>query len=227
MSEKPAILLAGGRPRDPEMTLRSYAKALGACGRKSPRVAYIGVANQDNLMFYEAMKLVILEAGAGEVTLLRLAREKADVEAAKRFLVSADAVFLSGGEVEDGMRWLVTHGLDGFLKDLYREGKQFFGMSAGTIMMGTHWVHWDDPENDDTASLFNCLGFVPTVFDTHAEDEDWKELKTALRLLGDGARGYGIPTNGMISGDSAGNLVNLEKKLLNFVNDNGEVKRLS
>jgi hypothetical protein len=31
----------------------------------------------------------------------------------------------------------------------------------------------------------------------------------------------------MISGDSAGNLVNLEKKLLNFVNDNGEVKRLS
>lgn len=124
------------------------------------------------------------------------------------------------------MMWLVRHGLDSFLKELYSNGKLFFGLSAGSIMMGTHWVRWDDPDDDDTASLFDCLGFVPTVFDTHAEDEDWKELKTALRLLGPGAKGYGIPSGGVISADGTGKLTNLQKEPLLFMNAGGSVKRV-
>jgi hypothetical protein len=93
-------------------------------------------------------------------------------------------------------------------------------------MMGKHWVHWDDENNDDTARLFDCLGFIPAVFDTHAEDEDCKELKTALRLLGPGARGYGIPRDGMISADGLGTLVNLEKELLVYENHDGSIERV-
>lgn len=225
-SAKPALLLAGGIPLDRAATVRLYARALSECCKEKPRVVYLGVASRDNKIFFYAMKSLLMEAGAGEVELLRLARAKVDLNAAKKTLESADAIFISGGEVGDGMSWLVRHGLDGYLKQLFDRGKFFFGMSAGSIMMGTHWVRWEDPKDDDTAELFDCLEFIPTVFDTHAEDEDWKELKTVLRLMGPGSRGYGIPNGGMISADSKGLLINLEKAPLCFINNEGQVQRV-
>lgn len=225
-TERPAFLLAGGRPIDSSAIIHSFENVLKECGKQKPKVAYVGVANQDNLLFFSSIKSLMVKAGAGEVVLLHLARKKVDIDTAKASLESADAIFLSGGEVEDGMIWLAKHGFDSFLKDLYGRGKLFFGVSAGSIMMGTHWVRWENPDDDSTAQLFNCLAFVPTVFDTHAEDEDWIELKTVLRLLGPEARGYGIPSGGMISADSQGNLVNLEKALLCYVNNSGQVQRV-
>jgi peptidase E len=223
-NENPAFLLAGGRPRDPAAMVRSLARALGTCGSTTPKVAYVGTANGDSLAFFTAMKGLLVQAGAADVALVRLAKPTASAKAAREMLKSSDAIFISGGEVEDGMTGLSQHGLVEYFRELYSGGKLFIGMSAGSIMMGSHWVHWDDENDDATARLFDCLGFVPTVFDTHAEDEDWKEIKVALRLLGPGSKGYGIRREGMITGNSQGTLVNLEKELICFVNRDGEVR---
>jgi len=223
---KPAFLLAGGRSDNPKSMVPMLAKALGECGRERPAVAYIGAANDDNLLFYESHKLLLKQAGAGKVAIVRLAKDTADAGFARAQLGEADAVFLSGGEVEDGMRRLQRHGLDSYLKELRGQGKLFIGISAGSIMMGAHWVHWDVPEDDATASLFDCLGFAPVTFDTHAEDENWKELVLALKLQGSGARGYGIPRGGMISIDGQGRPAELEKSLLPYVNESGRVRRV-
>lgn len=220
---KPIYLLAGGPPRNPAAMVSCLRRALKECGREKPKIAYVGTASGDNALFFAGVRALLKEAGAGAVELVRLAKPKADTDAAKRALESADAVFLSGGEVEDGMAGLARHGLNGFMRELYERGKLFIGVSAGSIMMGARWVRWADPEDDATAELFGCLGLVPAVFDTHAEDEDWKELKAALRLMGPGASGYGIPRDGMILADSQGMLVNLEKTLLCFVNEGGRV----
>lgn len=224
--EKPIILLAGGPSRNPSGMVTCLSRALRECGNEKPKVAYVGTASKANVLFFNAIKALLKGAGAGEVTLLRLAKPGADIKAAKEALAAADAVFFSGGEVDDGMNGLIQHGLTAFLKELYGQGKLFIGVSAGSIMMGTHWVRWQNPEDDGTAELFDCLGLVPTIFDTHAEDEDWKELKTALRLMGPGARGYGIPRDGMISADSQGRLTYLEKELLCYINNNGQVQRI-
>lgn len=227
MSEpKPMILLAGGRPRDPSGMVRSLSRALQECGKQKPKVAYVGVANKDSVAFFTAIKALLKEAGAGQVTLVRLAKTGADKNAAKKVLESSDVIFLSGGEVEDGMRWLLEHELIDFLKALYNNGTLFVGMSAGSIMMGTHWVRWGNPADDATAELFDCLGLIPTVFDTHAEDEDWKELKMVLHLMGPGTHGYGIPRDGMIRADNQGHLENLEKELLSFINSDGRLQRI-
>lgn len=221
--ETPAFLLAGGRPRNEESMSQMLSKAFGRT--PNPRVAYIGTANGDNAAFFAMMKLMLNRAGAKKVDFARIAREKADVVKVKSMLEAADVIFLSGGEVEDGINWLKKHSLISFLHTLYENGKQYVGVSAGSIMLGSHWVRWDDENDDNTASLFDCLGIVPLVFDTHAEDEDWKELKTALKLMGDGAQGYGIPSGGMISADHSGNIKNIVKELLVFTNDNGDVRR--
>ena len=223
VSGNSAFLLAGGRPRNEESMSAMLSKAFGDTPK--PRIAYIGTANGDNAAFYAMMKLMLSKAGAKKVDFIRLAKEKADVAAAKAKLEAADVIFLSGGEVEDGINWLKKHRIDSFLKTLFENGKRFAGVSAGSIMLGSHWVRWDDENDDDTASLFDCLGIIPLIFDTHAEDEDWKELKTALKLMGPGSHGYGIPSGGMISADGSGHTVNIVKELLVYVNDNGAVRR--
>ena len=220
--EIPALLLAGGRPRDPGAMARMMSRAFQ--GLSKPQVAYIGTANGDNPAFFQMMKAMLIRAGAGKVVFVRLAKAKPDLDAARKTLSGAEAVFLSGGEVEDGVLWLVKHNLMEYLKELYHNGKRFIGVSAGTIMMGAHWVRWETPGDDATSSLFGCLGLIPVLFDTHGEDEDWVELKAALKLLGDGARGYGLPGGSMISADSRGTLVNLEREYLTFINEGGHIR---
>ena len=226
IGSKPAYLLAGGRPRDPSDTIRALTRALSDSGSVKPRVAYLGTASGDNVLFFNAVKAMLKKAGASSVVMPRLAKAAADIDEAKKILESADVVFISGGEVEDGMNWLVRHGLVEYMRELYGSGKLFVGMSAGSIMMGRLWVRWEDPDDDGTSELFDCLGIIPAVFDTHAEDEDWKELKAALKLLGPGAVGYGIPRDGMISADALGTFVNLEKELLYYRNDGGRIERI-
>ena len=221
-NEVPAILVAGGRPRDPAAMARMMSHAFR--GLQKPVVAYIGTANGDNPAFFLMMKSMLKSAGAGKIVFVHLAKKNPDLVAARNTLSAADVIFLSGGEVEDGMNWLKKHELVGFLKDLYGKGKRFLGVSAGVIMMGMHWVHWDIEGDDSTSKLFDCLAFTPVLFDTHGEDEDWVELKAALKLLGPGSRAYGLPGGSMISADSRGNLVNLSKEYLVFVNEGGRIR---
>ena len=217
----PAILLAGGLPGNPAAIVRIMA--YGFHGIQNPIVAYIGTANDDNIAFFHMMKFALKKAGADKVIFVHLAKEKPDLDSAKNVLSKADVIFLSGGEVEDGINWLKKHGLISFIKDLFSSGKRFMGLSAGVIMMGKHWVHWDVEGDDSTSKLFDCLGIIPALFDVHGEDENWIELKAALKLLGEGSRGYGLPRTCAISADSRGTLVNLENEYMVFVNEGGQI----
>lgn len=219
--EKPALLLAGGRQTAEADMVRMLSRAFNQI--EKPKAAYIGAANKDNIIFFERMKSLLKRAGADRVDAVKLSANKIKPEQVKNTLSRADVIFISGGEVEDGMDAIRKHRLFDFIKELFAQGKQFVGISAGTIMMGTHWMRCKKPDDYDTAELFECLGIIPEVFDTHAEDEDWIELKTVLRLLGDGARGYGIKAGGQISADSGGILENLEKTVLKYTNDNAKI----
>lgn len=224
--EKPVYLLAG---KDSNLTriVGCCREALQSCGKEAPAVAYIGTASGDDRAFFLMIRKILLKAGAGSVAMPHLATDKADAEAAKKLLNGCDAVFITGGEVEDGIYWLKKHGLDEYLQKLYRDGKLFFGMSAGSIMMGKSWVRWDVPGDNSTAEPFDCLGFVPAVFDAHAEDEDWAELKTLLRLMGPGSEGRGLSTGCMLRMDSTGNYEDLRVKSLLFRNEDGIIRRQS
>ena len=222
--EIPALLLSGGIPNRPSVMVRLMSQAFQ--GMHKPVAAYIGTASNDNVAFFHMMKMALKKAGAGKVVLVRLAKEKPNLDAAKAALSGADLIFLSGGEVEDGINWLKKHKLMSFLKDLYNSGKRFMGVSAGVIMMGTHWVRWDIPDDDSTSELFDCLGMIPALFDVHGEDEDWVELKAALKLMGDGAHGYALPRECLVSADSRGNIQNLSKEYLVFANEGGRIRIL-
>jgi peptidase E len=187
-------LLAGGRgslrtDRDPLLT-----RVLASCGVPHPSIAYVGAASGDNQEFFAMISRYLRRCGAGRVTLAPLAGRRGKLEKARVILESADMVFISGGDVEAGMKVLEERQVLPFLRELFKRGKPFFGSSAGSIMLGWQWVRWEDPDDDATTSLFPCMGLVPIVCDTHGEAGEWEELRTLLRLTPEGTFGYGIPT---------------------------------
>ena len=192
-STQPVYLLAGGpgsrRKKDPALQA-----ALEACGHRNPAVAYIGTASGDDASFLDFIGRRLLEAGAGTVDLAPLADHHRNLTRAKAIIERADLVFFSGGDVEEGMRQLDAAGMTGLLRELHRRGVAFCGVSAGSIMLAKQWVRWSDPDDETTAAIFPCAGIAPVLCDTHAEEDDWSELKALLQLCPAGTQGYGIPS---------------------------------
>jgi len=162
-------------------------------------VAYVGAASGDSPEFFGRMRSYLTASGSGEVRLAPTCGAGRAPAAAEAVLRDADAVFLSGGDVERGMGVLASRRLTGLLGELHRAGKPFFGLSAGSIMLAQRWVRWRDPHDEATAEAFDCLALAPVLCDVHGEDEDWEELRMLLKLAGDGAVGYGIAAGGAIA----------------------------
>lgn len=190
--KKPVYLLAGGQYRSRKMPDPLIQAVFRESGTALPTIAYMGTANDDNEGFFNRIADIFRGTGACKVNHALISSEKADLKKAKDILESADIVFISGGDVDRGIRVLEEKNMIGFLSNLYKQGKPFFGLSAGSIMLAKEWVRWRDPNDDSTAELFPCLGFAPIICDTHDEQGDWQELKVLLKLEKDNVKGYGI-----------------------------------
>ena len=183
---KPVYLMAGGRSANPRSTSLMIRSVYKDTGQEKPTIAYVGVASGDDWSFYLMISRMLKEAGDCRVVRILIAPKKADISKARETLQSADAIFMSGGDVEAGMEVLEEKNLTGFFQDLHQQGGLFFGASAGSIMLAKEWVRWRDPEDDASAEMFPCLGMARVICDTHAEADDWEELKAALGLKRNG-----------------------------------------
>ena len=187
------FLIAGGpgqiRRRGADPLLET---AIRRAGVKRPRIAYVGAASRDNPAFRLLIARMLVRAGAGEVTLAPMSGTRVDPAVARRVLEDADLVFISGGDVEEGMKVVEKRGMDALLRSLHKAGKPFLGVSAGSIMLAKRWVRWRDPQDDASAELFSCLGLAPVLCDTHGESDGWAELQAMLRLCRAGTTGFGI-----------------------------------
>lgn len=194
-----AVYLVAGNPkargRKPDPVMRAF---FGEAGKTNPRVAYIGSASGDDRSFFELMRSFLRASGAGEVEMAPLCGGGADAGEALRVLSRADAVFVSGGDVAEGMDVLrARDGVIACLKERFDGGIPFMGLSAGSIMLSRGWVRWAEGAADQDV-LFECLGFAPIYCDVHGEGDGWDELKALLRLLPAATVGYAIPAGGAL-----------------------------
>jgi hypothetical protein len=200
-------------------------KVFQTLGQK-PVIAVVGVASlKDNRLIYGLMSLLLKANCKCKVYRVSLAYPRADIEKAKGILRKADGVFMSGGDAEVGMQILKGKKMEDFLRELAAQGKLFVGMSAGTIMLCQEWVRWQDPDDDATCQLYPCLGLADAICDTHAEGDDWVELKAALKIEKEGAMGYGIPSGGYLKAYPDGRIEACVEPSGRFVKTNGKVER--
>ena len=222
---KPIYLLAGGRGSDRKKMVTIIQTIFRESGKESPKVAYVGAATDDSTEFFTMMTAPLKAAGAGQVSHALTSQLHADLKKAKSILESADIVYIGGGDVERGMQVLTEKKMVSFLQQLYGQGKLFFGMSAGSIMLAKEWVRWLDPDDDSTVEIFPCLGLAPVICDTHAEDDDWQELKTLLNMEMDNTKGYGIPSGAAIKVSPDGTIEALGEAVYQFIRHTGRVNR--
>ena len=213
---KPAdiFLLAGGmQSKNNEEIL---AGALALSKKETPNVAYIGTASDDNKEFFLRLKQIIMAAGAGNVTLVPIVR-RFDPDKARDILLSSDVVFISGGDVDLGMKYLHKRKLVSLFREIYDQGKIFCGISAGAIMLSRSWIRWRDPDDDNTVELFDCLGFAPLLCDVHAEEDNWMEMKRLLGFFPQGTTGYGIPAEGALRVAPDGKITSIGSAPVQFI----------
>lgn len=221
----PIHLLAGDPGARRGMKDPLICRAIASCGTVEPSIAYLGAASGDDKPFFTMLARLMVACGAGAVDLAPLAGRRVKLDRTRAILEKADMVFVSGGDVEEGMNAIEERGMAPLLRELYRGGKPFFGLSAGSIMLAREWIVWDDPSDDSTASAFPCLGFAPVLCDTHAEDDDWEELRALLLISPEGTTGYGIPAGGGLLVRSGGELEALGKPASCFAKLDRMVKR--
>ena len=193
---KPVYLLAGGPHQRRKTHDPLIQQMLRETGYPEPSVAYIGAASGDNHQFFNFIKTLLEQNGAGRVDMVHLSSTGHNLVTAKTRLEQSDVLFFSGGDVELGMSILGKHNLSKLIHRRFQEGAVLAGLSAGSILLAQQWVRWRNPDDDSSAEPFDCLGLVPLICDMHDEDEGWEELKLLLRLRHvDGEVGYGIPAS--------------------------------
>jgi peptidase E len=227
------VHLIGGGPGALMATRRHLKEAIAASGIKKSLVAYVGAASNDNLGFQKMLSALFVGSGAS-VKGVKLARKTAKVSTALQLLADCDLVFMSGGDVDHGMRILDDRGVSDPLRALAAGGKPFIGISAGAIMTGQGWVRFPD-DDESKAEPFPCLGIAPLHMDAHSEEDDWSELKVLVRLLArreHDALGYGVPAKGCLrvelrsagdGGASAAKLTALGAPIARIAATGGEV----
>ncbi|MGP8080366.1 MAG: Type 1 glutamine amidotransferase-like domain-containing protein [Dehalococcoidales bacterium] len=223
---KPVYLFAGGRPRNAQTFNPLFQAVFKESGKTSPTIAYVGVASDDSKAFFLMMSAMLKGAGSGKVRFAALASKKADVNKAKDILESSDIVYVSGGDVGHGMQILAEKNMTDFIIGLYRWGKPFFGVSAGSIMLAKEWIRWANPEDDNTAEIFPCLGITPVLCDTHGEADGWEELQALLKLEKDNTIGYGIVSGTAIKVCTDGKIEALAGAIHQYQKHNGQVERI-
>jgi peptidase E len=223
--QKPVYLMSGGRGASEKSTTSILQAVFREIGKTSPTIAYVGVASDDDWVFYKLISGMIQKAGNCHITRVAISSKKAELQKARDVLHSADAVFMSGGDVERGMEILKQKKMDSFLEEICQQGKLFFGASAGSIMLAREWVRWRDPDDDSTAELFPCLGLTPIICDTHAEDDHWEELKAALMLKEKGTKGYGIATGTCLKASADGKLEALGGSVFQYCKQEHTIER--
>jgi peptidase E len=228
MSEiKPVYLLGGGWSANRRANDLLVREVFRESGKKTPSVGYVGAASNDDEGFFNRLAGMFRENGAGKVKHALLAPDNADISRAKTILKQSDMIYISGGDVDKGMQMLKEKEMVNFLAELYQEGKPFFGLSAGSIMLAKEWVRWRNPDDDTTAEVFPCLGLAPVLCDTHDEEGGWEELKALLMLEKDGATGYGIATGTALRVFPDGRVEALGGAVHQYVRRGGKVKRIS
>ncbi len=206
---KPLFLIAGdpgSRRVRSDPLLRTV---FDNCGVSSPSIAYIGAASNDDRGFFTWVSEYFMKSGSGKVTLAPTSR-RFERRSFAKICEAADAVFVSGGDVEEGMRVVAKCGLTPFLRELYRGGKPIFGISAGSIMLARAWVRWKD-DDDPVGNLLPCLGIADILCDTHGEEQSWGELMALLQLAPDASIGYGIRAGSAIRVDPDGTVAPMGK----------------
>lgn len=182
------LFAVGGSTTPPEVAQAFFA----ACGGKSAPVLVLAQTRENPETGGQSSADFLKEQGGTSVTYFGLAKptdsDKADLE--KR-IDGVKGIWIPGG-VQG--RFLEVFGTDWsrrVFQAAYRRGVNFFGTSAGAMLMSDSMIYGPGPD-PDTAETGPGLGLTDWVIDTHfAQRKREGRLRHALSVTGR-SKGFGL-----------------------------------
>ncbi|WP_257448988.1 Type 1 glutamine amidotransferase-like domain-containing protein [Archangium lipolyticum] len=152
------------------------------------QAAYLGASNGDVPDFFGIFTAAMELAGISHCRMIPSQPTAED----RAWLAGAHVILLAGGDPLLGWETFRRNGVEAVLRERYFDGAVLMGISAGAMQLGER--AWSE-SGPGPETLFPVLGLAPFLVGVH-EQPDWTELKRAVRSVGPGSRGIGIPAGG-------------------------------
>ena len=126
------VAIGGGELKDLE-TLPIDREIVRLARKKKPRVLFIPTASGDALGYCETFRTVYGKKLRCEVDALLLIREKLSKKMIAEKILSADIIYVGGGNTLRMFRIWRKYGVDVLLRKAYAKGVVLSGLSAGAV----------------------------------------------------------------------------------------------
>ena len=135
------VAIGGGKMAEGE-TLAIDRQVVALTGKDSPRALFIPTASSDSQEYWQGFQRIYAGELGCETDVLFLLGVTPTTEELERKILSADLVYVGGGNTLMMMRRWRRLGVDTVLEEAYRRGIVLSGLSAGCICWFT-WGHSD------------------------------------------------------------------------------------
>ncbi|HWZ31259.1 MAG TPA: peptidase E [Bryobacteraceae bacterium] len=139
-------------------------------GKKNPKLLFIPTASSDSERYWEHVQEYFGDFLKCKTDVLLLIKEQPSKEEIRKKIVSADIIYVGGGNTLLMMRVWRRLGVDKLLKTAYESGTVLSGISAGSIC-------WFESGHSDSMSFYNPrrwkyinvrgLGFIKGIHCPH------------------------------------------------------------
>ncbi len=172
-----------GRPGYPVETTKIDRELIRLTGKKSPVVLFIPTASSDSEGYYEAVKKHFGKRLGCKTNVLWLIKEKPNKKSIEQKIISADIVYVGGGNTQKMLRVWKQSGVDKILKKAWESGVVLSGLSAGSICWFNGGASDSRRFNNPKADLIKVtgLGFIPALHSPHYDVE--KDRRSGLKKI--------------------------------------------
>lgn len=165
------VAIGGGEIRGRE-TYAIDQRIVELTGKVHPRALFIPTASHEAEGYIEVFQTVYGNELGCEVETLRLLNHSLSTKNIEDMILSADLIYVGGGDTLFMMEEWLKRGVDLALKKAYESGVVLSGLSAGSICWFTHG-HSDSlilRGNENGYTLVDGLGLIEGIHCPHADE---------------------------------------------------------
>ncbi|HEX9896692.1 MAG TPA: peptidase E [Dehalococcoidales bacterium] len=154
-------------------------------GKKQPRLLFLPTASNDAITYYDSIKQHFGKELGCKTDVLFLIMDKPKLKEIEKKILSADAVYVGGGNTEKMMRVWRRTGAAQVLKQAYDKGIILSGISAGAIC----WFRWGNSDSRILAGTSNNLirvsglDLVHALYCPHFDAEPQRQMSLKAMMV--------------------------------------------
>lgn len=167
-----------GKPGFPIETTKIDKEIIRLTGKKNPRLLFIPTASEDSESYFTTVEKYFGRKLGCKTDVLYLTKAKLSKEQIKNKILSADIIYVGGGNTFKMIKTWKKFNVDKILKEAHEKGIVLSGLSAGAIC-------WFKYGNSDSRKMKNPkaplikvsgLNFIPALLCPHYDSEKHRKL---------------------------------------------------